>query len=317
MARDANQSNNWDYLVETVPLKKKNSDNLLDIIDGSAMSDADKLYAIRRVITGETDTGWFANTRTDTGEVLGVCTEQYGIVNNRDLFAKADETFASRGLIPTNVETIVSGNGSRVRRIYDFKNQVMKVPEVGDKMGMRLQLNNSFDRSLRLAWLLGMLRLACLNGMKTLETEFTLTKRHSKKADFTSLITDQALDSALGRFKDAAGVYTDMSRVAITQEQGLNALQNLANSGKLSETVRESIAQIWNNPTHEEDKGRNLYNLYNAATEHLTHGQDNRFEYADRTSKILLKDFSKATNPKALNKLVKAIPVDEVVTVTE
>ena len=31
----------------------------------------------------------------------------------------------------------------------------------------------------------------------------------------------------------------------------------------------------------------------------------------------VLKDFSKATNPKALNKLVKAIPVDEVVTVTE
>jgi hypothetical protein len=40
----------------------------------------------------------FANVRTDTNEILGYGTERYGIVQNSDLIATAEQAFASRGI---------------------------------------------------------------------------------------------------------------------------------------------------------------------------------------------------------------------------
>jgi hypothetical protein len=72
-----------------------------------------------------------------------------------------------------------------------------------------------------------------------------------------------------------------------------------------SEKVREAIAKIWNEPTHEEDEDRNLYNLNNAVTQHLTHEvADSRFEYANRVTTNVLKRFDLASrNSKRLEKL--------------
>ena len=62
---------------------------------------------------------------------------------------------------------------------------------------------------------------------------------------------------------------------------------------------------IWNSPTHEEDKDRNLYNLNNAVTQHLTHDvADERFEYANRVTTNVLKRFDLASrNEKRLEQL--------------
>ena len=85
----------------------------------------------------------------------------------------------------------------------------------------------------------------------------------------------------------------------------MNILQNLTNAKVISEKVRESIAHIWNAPTFEEDKGRNLYNLNNAVTQHMTHDvADERFEYANRVTTNVLKRFDMASrNPNRLKKL--------------
>jgi hypothetical protein len=96
-----------------------------------------------------------------------------------------------------------------------------------------------------------------------------------------------------------------LAQVELTQGQGITILQNLANAKVFSEKVREAIARVWNDPTHEEDKGRNLYNLNNAVTQHLTHEvADSRFEYANRTTTNVLKRFDLASrNKKRLEKL--------------
>jgi len=100
-------------------------------------------------------------------------------------------------------------------------------------------------------------------------------------------------------------VYSRLAGVEVEQEKGLIILQNLANAKVFSEKVRESVALIWNNPTHDEDKGRNLYNLNNAVTQHITHEvADERFEYANRVTTNVLKRFDLASrNDARLNKL--------------
>jgi hypothetical protein len=287
MARSANQTNDYEYTVEAVKL-----------------------------LTPEgNESGWFGNRRTDTQEILGICTEQYNIIQNADLFDKADEAIAARGLVPTERKIVVSDNGAKVRGIYDFSNQTRKVKNVGDEMGFRLIVNNSFDRSLRISFQLGLLRLVCTNGMTTLEKEFDLTKKHSQQCKIEDLLTADKLDTAFARFDDSLNVYSRLAAVDIEQEQGLNVLQRLTKNNTISEKLREGIANIWNNPTHDEDKERNLYNLNNAVTQYLSENvSGERFEYANRITNQVLRSFNRAANSKpTLKKLTSALPAEMVV----
>ena len=57
--------------------------------------------------------------------------------------------------------------------------------------------------------------------------------------------------------------------------------------------------KVWLKPPFPEDKNRNLYNLYNAVTYHLTHKvEPTRFEYADKVNSNVLNRFVKAANSK-------------------
>ena len=256
--------------------------------------------------TKEGKSGYFMNIREDNDEIMGWTTERYGLVNHADVLGRADEAFAARG-IDVERRVIVTEGGRKMRAQYDLQGDLFKaeVPAVGDVMAYRLTAQNSYDRSLRISFALGLVRLICTNGMTTTEKEIEMVKKHSTNINIGDLITEDALDSALAKLKNGLSVYSRLAGVELEQEQGLNILQNLADTKVFSEKVRESIAQIWNAPTHEEDKDRNLYNLNNAVTQHLTHDvADERFEYANRVTTNVLKRFDMASrNPNRLKKL--------------
>jgi len=294
MARNTLQSSNYDFTVERQPLTRR---------DGKPS----------RV---------FAHIRTDTGEELGYGTEQYGFVQNGDLVNNAEEAFASRGMTPTDRRIVVSGRGERLHAQFDFMNETAQATRREDRvkgmeMGMRLTLQNSFDRSLRVSFALGMVRLVCTNGMTTLEKEFGMTRKHSSSVEI-GFIGD-ALDNARGSFQKAAQGFSVLGDHEISQEQGRNILNQLNKGKVLSNVIRDGIMKVWENPTHEEDEARNLWTLYNAATQHLTHDvSENRFEYANTVSTNVLRRLrGAAENPAKLNRLVTAVPTDVVVKVND
>ena len=256
--------------------------------------------------TKEGKSGYFMNIRQDNDEILGWTTERYGLVHHADVLGRADEAFEARG-IDVERKVIVTEGGAKMRAQYDLKGDLFKadVPQVGDTMAYRLTAQNSYDRSLRISFALGLVRLVCTNGMTTTEKEIEMVKKHSTNINIGDLITEDALDSALAKRKNGLSVYSRRAGVELEQEQGLTILQNLANAKVFSEKMRENIAQIWNSPTHEEDSARNLYNLNNAVTQHLTHEvADERFEYANRVTSNVLKRFDLASrNGKRLEKL--------------
>jgi len=265
--------------------------------------------------------GYFMNIREDNDDILGWTSERYGIVNHRDVLGRADEAFESRGIDVTR-KVVVTEGGAKMRAQYDLSGDLFKaeVPAVGDVMAYRLTAQNSFDRTLRVSFALGLVRLICTNGMTTTEKEVDMVKKHSKQLNIADLVTDTALDAALAKLKDSVTVYGRLAQVDLTEEQGLNILKTLTQGKVLSEKLREEIAKIWTNPTHEEDKARNLYNLNNAVTQHLTHEvADTRFEYANRTTTNVLKRFDLAArNPNRLKKLwTPAKEKNVIVTVTE
>ena len=209
--------------------------------------------------------GYFMNVREDNNEILGWTSERYGLVNHRDVLARADEAFEARGIDVTR-KVIVTEGGAKMRAQYDLGGDLFQseVPQVGDVMAYRLTAQNSFDRSLRVSFALGLVRLVCTNGMTTTEKEVDMVKKHSKQLNIADLVTDDALDNALAKLKDSVSVYGRLAQVDLSEEQGLNILKTLTQGKVISEKLREEIAKIWVNPTHDQDKARNLYNLNNA-----------------------------------------------------
>ena len=152
--------------------------------------------------------------------------------------------------------------------VYDFPTQERHIANVGDVVSLRLTLNNSFDRSCGLNWAVGMMRKVCSNGMCSLVADTNVTKKHSSKLDLSFI--KEGIDASVEKFDASVEAFKNLGKREITHEQGGLILDNLAIKKVLSESLRDSIQMVWDSPSFGEDQGRNLYNLYNATTEHLT-----------------------------------------------
>jgi Domain of unknown function (DUF932) len=288
MAQKAIQSAKYDFNVEAAP-------SYMQTPDGRFVKD-----------------GFTVNRRADTLAVLGKVTDRYGIVQNTDVISAAEDAFLSKGMTNYKRSIVVTGEGEKMYAVYDFKNHVKKLKK-GDEIGLRLTVQNSFDGSLRASFALGMLRLICLNGMTALENEVSMTKKHSSGINLKFII--DALTRAITTWDNSSVVFERLADVNLTQEQGHTILENLKAQHVLSDKLREGIAGIWAVPTHTEDSERNLFNLYNAVTQYLTHEvSTERFELANRVSAGVLSVFERATRDTGrFQKLVTPIPVTIIV----
>lgn len=256
-------------------------------------------------------TGYFGMVRRDTPEpiTLGVCTEQYGVVKNADLIQMVEENLSQHTQLSNySSKKLVVRDGARLYASYDFPDFKTELKPVGkrakgDILGLRLVVNNSYDRSSRVSLSLGFLRLICTNGMTSLTKEFSMTKRHTLAVNLD--FVNDALCKAMTSVESSAQVFNRLAQKALSNEQGLKLLTKLEEKDVISGKVREGIEAIWRNPSFEEDTDRNLYNLYNATTQFLTRNvTGERYEYSERVSRDLLKVFSGHTRDADLLQLV-------------
>jgi hypothetical protein len=255
------------------------------------------------------------NFRTDSNVCLGTSTEKYEIVNNSKIVDSVEDALSRNGLSGFTSQKFVARDGARFYGVYDFPTVTGKVAN-GDAVGMRLTLNNSFDRSCGVSWSLGLLRQICTNGMTALVNDTSVTKKHSTK--LTLDFIGDSIAACKEKFETSVTLFRGLRERTITKEQGGLILDNLAIQKVLAESIRDSIRVIWDNESYlGQDRLRqnsdNLYNLYNATTQHLTHEvQGDRFEYANRVSKVMLGNLVKAQNSaKRFGELTAKVPEKE------
>jgi K+/H+ antiporter YhaU regulatory subunit KhtT len=242
--------------------------------------------------------GVYGNFRKGVKTALGSCSERYGIVQTPDVIDEIEGILSDKGLDKWEKTVRVIGNGERNYVTYDLKdkNHQLKRREdrrVGDELGLRLTVKNSYDRSLRLSVQLGFLRLVCTNGMVALAKEFELTRRHQSGIDIGFL--GEGITKALGMADEQALVFDRLGETEIKQSQGATILANLEKKKIItSGNMKDSIEAIWNDPSYGEDNGRNLYNLYNATTQHLTRVvEPKRYELANKVNTNVLRKLNK------------------------
>lgn len=262
------QSTNWDFQVDNVAAPSFEYDDVT------------------------VNPNHFLNVRRDTGEVLGVTSKRYGVVQNRELVGVAEDAFTkSSDLGDFDRSVIVTGSGERLFATYDFKNRKRKL-KVGDEVGMRLTLQNSFDTTLRLSFAVGALRLICTNGMATMERDVDMTSKHNSNVNVGFLA--DAVRVAVDRFEIACKAFDKLSEVQFDHDKGFNILNRLAKSKAISDRQSSKIAAIWASPDYKEDEDRSLWNLYNATTQYLSREvEGKRFELSGRVNRNVLKHLSR------------------------
>jgi|TARA_Y100000593_G_scaffold94174_1_gene192034 hypothetical protein len=300
MPKVVKQSSEWDYKVNTRRLWDLTDEQIALLEDNKAKP---------------TFSGVFGNFRDGVPTALGSCTERYEVVNNGDLHGVVDGTLDKHPSLKNYEKRVtVIGNGERVYTQYTWKDSDFNFrvgnPKVGDEMGLRLTVKNSFDRSLRLSVALGFLRLVCTNGMTALEKEFDLTRRHQSGVDISFL--SEGIDGALGKISKQREMFNTMASKEISEEQGVSLLNGMVRKGILASSQRDSVEAIWHDPSYDEDKSRNVYNLLNAGTQHITRViEPKRFEQAQRMTTDMTKAlFNASRKESAFESLL--LPVKEV-----
>ena len=245
--------------------------------------------------------GFWGTRRTDTGKVLGVTSDKYGLLLNSTLVDSIESVLTDKGL-DYNKDVRVARDGATMYATYDLPGKNIVIPGVGDTVGMRITGRNSYDRSCFAGLDLAALRQICTNGMKALRSTYSFNQKHSSKLDLSGV--SRAIDSAVTAFETIGEDYALLAETKIDNTIGDYILKNLRDSKVLSNSLREEITKIWFNPTYKEDEARNLYNLYNATTQHLSSGknraavQNDRYEYASKVSETVLKKLTKAAKDK-------------------
>ncbi len=258
--------------------------------------------------------GFWGTRRTDTGKVLGVTSDKYGLLLNSTLVDSIESVLTDKGLDYTK-DVRVARDGATMYATYDLPGKNIVIPGVGDNVGMRLTGRNSYDRSCFASFDLAALREVCTNGMKALRSTFSFNQKHSSKLDLSGV--SRAIDSAVTAFETLGEDYALLADTEIDNTIGDYILKNLRDSKVLSNSLREEITKIWFNPTYKEDEARNLYNLYNATTQHLSSGknraavQNDRYEYANKVNETVLRKLTKAAKDKTFFAKLTRKPVQK------
>jgi hypothetical protein len=253
-------------------------------------------------------TRFLGNVRSDTGECLGTCTDRYDLVQNETLLGFTETLLKGRGLSRWERKEVVTHGGAKARFIYKFPDLAIKVAK--NDLIFALKVQNSFDGSLRASFNIGLFRLICSNGMTVPHKAINLSHKHT--GTLNSELMSQGLDRAIAEFQNSAPVFERMSQMAIIQPFGEQIIDNLVKRGVGGLTARqaEGIKAIWANPTHHEDRERNLWNLFNSVTQHITHSVENgerpRFELAERLSTAITAEFARAARNQDISELLVA-----------
>lgn len=274
MPRVAIQDNNWNFVVQPVQLNMPNG----------------------------RPSGVWANVRTDTDAVIGVVSEdRYGLIQNQDFIGTIRGALDNLGLTGYQESIICTRGGERLYATYSFDKRIKTIHKVGDEVGLVLRFANSFDCGIAALGELLAKILRCTNGMVLEQGQFRLQKRHTTKINLDFL--KQVIAAAVNDFDRALQVFEHLAGVRISDEQGINILKHIA----MSKAMRQKIQNIWINPNFVESRKRNLYTLYDAATEHFRDLEATRFEQSARMNRIVLSGIVQGLVPDKLAELVKPV----------
>jgi len=198
--------------------------------------------------------------REDTGDPISIVSDKYNLIPHADIVNSFEtmldglgEKFAER-----QVTTYLPENGAKMFRKYIFpKIQVAVKP--GDLINLTLEVQNSYDGSLRGGFMFGAYRLVCTNGLTIGAKVQELYKKHYAALDFEKAA--QGLKLSIPIFESAIGQWREWHEIKMKDADALAFLEKSGLNAKTMEAVMQQFAK--------EEKSK--WGLFQAVTYHTTH----------------------------------------------
>ncbi len=134
--------------------------------------------------------------------------------------------------------------------------------------GLSVGFRNSYDKSMAVGIAIGAKVFVCDN--LAFKGDITILRKHTSKVwEAIENLAISTLYKAGKAYEDILVDFEGMMGFALSQDEGYRMLGFLYGHGVLSPRQLTNAFQEWNTPTHEAFKERNLYSLYNSATEAL------------------------------------------------
>jgi hypothetical protein len=180
---------------------------------------------------------------------------------------------------------------SKVFAKFKFKNDTLKFEKLGEEFMTGLQLSNSYDKSFGVIVAPLLTRLACTNGMVLSRMGQTFTTTHrSKLIDDMKVFAETRINHLVNSFSEIQGWVSSAMENSIEWEVACRILEKSITSNKHREEIlkrlgiamiivkkdkvrkAERCEYIFESDAVKKDKF-NRWEIYNAITHYLSHGQ--------------------------------------------
>lgn len=260
-----------------------------------------------------TPAGAWAIRRDDNQLPIGIVSDEYKIIQTRDIALEAEKSFMQKGLFNPTISMWNSRYGASNFIQYDFKHIAKEVTK-GDMVGLRMTLKNSYDGVSKASFTLGMLRLVCTNGLTSVQNDVFLSARHTQSS-IEGFNVVQAIETMMNNWEEDIGRLNQLSSIDVPQQLGHNILDNLVIENRLSERVAKYSHNVWASPYYSEDKPRTAWSLLNSITQSTRDLYETRKSHGDiamRVTKNVSSAFSNIRNVDEYNRLTQT-PVSSVI----
>lgn len=236
--------------------------------------------------------GHKAIVRSDTGAVLGLVSDQYKLVTHRQQVEPYLERLGREGWDVNQVR--LERNGAKVYIELHNREGAVAV-KVGDPVGRRLLLWNSYDGTTSVAAQGGYFVLICLNGA-TAPRGLVSGTRFGHQGDVLGKI-DNSADLITHQLDEVVNLYRGLADTSVSKEIAKAIIQEVCGVKKL-----DLVTAHWTRTGHGGSTAPTAWNLYNAITHYLTHefgGQIKAREEKNRDAIDLI------TNPEKVRELIE------------
>lgn len=141
-----------------------------------------------------------AVVREDDGTPIATVGSRYHLISHADALSSISQV---RKVFGKGEEKILVWNrGAKMAAIFDYRDKITKFKHVGDAVGLRVIIENSYDSSAPLRITVGGLVLSCLNGMVSQNTMLSYAKRHVAGTEVPVIEPEVVVSSFNQEFQD-------------------------------------------------------------------------------------------------------------------
>ena len=170
-------------------------------------------------------------------------------------------------------------------------------------MGYRLTAQNSFDRSLRVSFALGLVRLVCTNGMVARDSQSVIKVKHSSQMeDKLQSYVDTQMEEIKSAYTETKQIIYSLAETPVTSTDAKEVINRLfKGESKRAENIRDEVFSRFSKGMG--NRGETAWDLVNGITEYQNHGKAHRSSETSSVSENRLTSLTLGADATLMNRV--------------